>query len=166
MGRKHGFTLVEILVVATIIGLLATAGVVSYTQLSKQSRDAKRKADLQQLAAALEMYKSNVGTYPVSGGVWRGTCTSYNQSGTVTDSGASGYIPNLSPTYMQKLPHEPKENAISPSLCYLYLSDGVNYKLLAHLGPEVSIASTDPFYDPSRPTWAFQISSSNTSYTW
>jgi len=63
-----GFTLIEILVVATIIGLLASGAIVSYQQLSKQSRDAKRKTDLEQVRAALEMYRSNEDTYPV--GTW------------------------------------------------------------------------------------------------
>ena len=63
-----GFTLIEILVVATIIGLLASGAIVSYQQLLKQSRDAKRKTDLEQVRAALEMYRSNEDTYPV--GTW------------------------------------------------------------------------------------------------
>lgn len=57
--KKLGFTLVEILVVATIIGLLLGAVTISYTTLSQSSRDAKRKADLEQIRAALEQYRSN-----------------------------------------------------------------------------------------------------------
>jgi len=57
--KTFGFTLVEILVVATIVALLAAGGVVSYSQFGKQSRDARRKADIEQVRAALEMYKSN-----------------------------------------------------------------------------------------------------------
>jgi general secretion pathway protein G len=58
------FTLIEILVVATIISLLAAGGLVSYSTLTKNSLDARRKADLEQIRAALEMYRSNVGSYP------------------------------------------------------------------------------------------------------
>ena len=60
---KKGFTLIEILVVVTIISLLTSFAVVSYTQLSKQSRDARRKTDLEQIRAALEMYRSNNNEY-------------------------------------------------------------------------------------------------------
>lgn len=60
---KKGFTLIEILVVATIIALLASGAAVSYSQFTKQSRDAKRKADLEQVRAALEMYRSNNNAY-------------------------------------------------------------------------------------------------------
>ena len=59
MKKITGFSLVEILVVATIIGLLTVVGVTSYSQLGKNSRDARRKADVEQVRAALEMYKSN-----------------------------------------------------------------------------------------------------------
>ncbi|MEK7126589.1 MAG: prepilin-type N-terminal cleavage/methylation domain-containing protein, partial [Patescibacteria group bacterium] len=69
MKKSSGFTLIEILVVVTIIGLLTLTAVVTYGAFLKQSRDAKRKADLGQVAAALEMYRSNSDTYPV-GSVW------------------------------------------------------------------------------------------------
>jgi len=64
MKKKLGFTLIEILVVATIIGLLTAIGSSSYSQFTKQSRDAKRKADLESIRAALEMYRSNHSYYP------------------------------------------------------------------------------------------------------
>ncbi|MDH7476138.1 MAG: type II secretion system protein [Microgenomates group bacterium] len=65
---EKSFTFIEILVVVTIIGMLTTAASISYSQFMKQSRDAKRKADVENIQAALEMYRSNqsVGYYPVS----------------------------------------------------------------------------------------------------
>jgi len=60
---KKSFTLIEILVVATIIGLLTAIGSTSYAQFNKQSRDARRKADLENIRAALEMYRSNNSYY-------------------------------------------------------------------------------------------------------
>ncbi len=59
MKNKSAFTLVEVLVVATIVALLAAGGIVSYSQFGKTSRDARRKADVEQVRAALEMYRSN-----------------------------------------------------------------------------------------------------------
>lgn len=60
------FTLIEILVVATIISLLASVTTISYSQITKQSRDGRRKTDLEQIRAALEMYRSNEDNYPVN----------------------------------------------------------------------------------------------------
>jgi len=61
---KNAFTLVEILVVVTIISLLASIAAVSYSSSVKQSRDARRKTDLEQIRSGLEMYKSFNNAYP------------------------------------------------------------------------------------------------------
>lgn len=63
---KKGFSIIELLVVATIIALLATLGITSYTSLSKQSRDAKRKGDLENVRAALEQYRTDNNYYPAT----------------------------------------------------------------------------------------------------
>jgi len=75
-NRLKGFSLIEILVVVTIIALLAAGAAVTYSQLTKQSRDARRKTDLEQIRAALEMYKSNsaINQYPLHAA---GTCVGY-----------------------------------------------------------------------------------------
>lgn len=62
--KKNGFTFIEILVVVTIIAILTTIGTVSYSAVSRRSRDAKRLADLEQIRAALELCRTEEGTYP------------------------------------------------------------------------------------------------------
>ena len=69
MKIKNGFTFIEILIVVSIIGILASIGMVSYASASKKSRDGKRKADMEQVRAALEMYRVDNDGYPVSGSV-------------------------------------------------------------------------------------------------
>ncbi|MFA6005035.1 MAG: prepilin-type N-terminal cleavage/methylation domain-containing protein [Patescibacteria group bacterium] len=64
MIKKRGFTIIELLVVTTIISLLATLGITTYASLGKQSRDAKRKGDLENVRAALEQYKNDTNYYP------------------------------------------------------------------------------------------------------
>ncbi|PWU22887.1 hypothetical protein C5B42_04865 [Candidatus Cerribacteria bacterium 'Amazon FNV 2010 28 9'] len=70
MKRQLGFTLIELLVAATIIALLTTIGLVSFQITNTKARDGKRKADLEQVRAALELYKSDdsagAGRYPNS----------------------------------------------------------------------------------------------------
>ena len=63
--RKYqtGFTLVEILIVIGILGVLSTVGFTSYTATQKNSRDSRRKIDLETIKQALEVYKSDKGTY-------------------------------------------------------------------------------------------------------
>jgi prepilin-type N-terminal cleavage/methylation domain-containing protein len=64
--RPHsGFTLIELLVVITIIALLSVIGLVTFSQASVNSRNARRKADLAQLQSALVVYRTDLGTYPI-----------------------------------------------------------------------------------------------------
>lgn len=63
--KKQGFTLIEILVVATIISMLAAGGFVSYSTFTKKARDARRQADLEQIRGALEQYRSTISSYPL-----------------------------------------------------------------------------------------------------
>ena len=64
--KKNGFTFVELLVVITIIGVVFAAGVVSYTTISKNSRNARRSADMEAIRQALEMCRSIDGRYPTT----------------------------------------------------------------------------------------------------
>ncbi|MBI4029219.1 MAG: type II secretion system protein [Candidatus Blackburnbacteria bacterium] len=67
--RKAGFTLIEILIVITIIGVLVVALISTLNPLGqiKKANDNNRKSDLRQYQIALETYaNSNSGAYPVS----------------------------------------------------------------------------------------------------
>jgi prepilin-type N-terminal cleavage/methylation domain-containing protein len=61
--KNQAFTLIEILVVATIIGVLVTMAAVSFASSQKRSRDARRKADLETVRQALVLYRQDNGSY-------------------------------------------------------------------------------------------------------
>lgn len=109
---KKSFTLIEILVVVTIIVLLTATAVVTYSVFLKQSRDAKRKTDLEQVRAALEMYRSNNNTYPV-GMVYASTLS----------------VLTTPVTYIQSLPTDPK----SLSYSYYYTGTVSDYTIATYL---------------------------------
>lgn len=155
-----GFTLIELLVVIAIIGLLATIVAVAVTSVRKKARDTKRRADLKELQLALELYADANGGYPVTTGrlectgSWCGMCSYYNPLGTNTNSGSTGWIPNLAPTYLSQLPADPKP--VGTGRCYLYAGNADDFKLLAYQTVEnctpapsgTGILSSDAMYDP------------------
>ncbi len=63
--KKTGFTLIELLVAMTIVAVLMGISLVSYQGARKSSRDGKRKADLEQVRSALEMCRTDSGSYPI-----------------------------------------------------------------------------------------------------
>ncbi len=68
-SKNQAFTLIEILVVATIIGILVTVAAVSFANSQKRSRNARRKADLETVRQALVLYRQDHGSYgDVAGG--------------------------------------------------------------------------------------------------
>lgn len=62
--NQKGFTLIELLVVIAIIGLLASVVLLALNSARQKSRDAKRLADVRQVASALELYYDTNGGYP------------------------------------------------------------------------------------------------------
>ncbi len=62
----RGFTLVELLVVISLIGLLATGVMLSLQHQRAKARDARRLADLSQLKTALALYHASQSNFPVA----------------------------------------------------------------------------------------------------
>jgi general secretion pathway protein G len=64
--QRLGFTLMEVLVVAAIIVILAGVGGVVYSNYLDKARVDKARIDVKSLADAVEAYKINYGDYPES----------------------------------------------------------------------------------------------------
>lgn len=69
-SNPQGFTLIELLVVISIIAILSVVGITVFTSTQKNSRDARRKSDIDSVSNALEAnYTSGSATpYPVLAG--------------------------------------------------------------------------------------------------
>lgn len=108
---KKGFTLIEILVSVSIIALLTSLGVTNFMVANKKARDGKRQSDLEQIRAALEIYRSDQRIYP----------TTLPEAGGTLSFGTS--------TYMQNIPGDP-----TTGRNYSYTSAaGATYTLCASL---------------------------------
>ena len=62
--KNLGFTLIELLVSISIIAVLSAIGVVSYTNANREARNNRRRADLEQVRSALEIFRADEGDYP------------------------------------------------------------------------------------------------------
>ncbi len=164
-NNQKGFTLIELLVVVSIIGLLSSIVFASLNNVRAKARDVIRKQTLKQLQTALQLYYNDFGAYPV------GTYYESPSGSDGTSNNGGNWIPGLAPTYISVLPKDPRGGhstisggcSVNWNSSYAYTSDGVNYKVFSHCAPEGTLSSTDPFYDPVRPTWAWQICTSPTA---
>lgn len=160
LAKERGFTLIEIVVVATIIFLLIGIVSVSLQAVRLKTQAAQGLADLQKIALSLEKYKANYGAYPLScgtGGQW----ASYNSS--FGCNLGPCWIPQFSGEGWCPLPRNmnlPPVGVAANQSQYIYITDGAgaNYKLIYH--QPVSMAVPPQFFDPQRMTFAFGFWSS------
>ena len=161
---RGGFSLIELLLVVSIIGLFVSIGVTTAQTGQQRARDTERKETMKKLQVYLELYRDNNGTYPSTGGQWFSSSPNDDDF----ENNAGNWIPDLAPGYIPTLPKDPlggrSKNAnpactVKQDRSYIYFSDGLGYVLLSYCAPERPWTSTDPFYDPLRPTWAFKVCS-------
>ena len=109
-NSAKGFTLIELLIVIAIIGVLATLLMVNFVGVRQRARDAQRKSDLRQIQSAMELYRSDQGSYPTSLPACNTTSLALNGT-----------------TYMQTIPCDPLGGS------YTFSSDGTTYSIIACL---------------------------------
>jgi general secretion pathway protein G len=97
--NKVGFTLIEMLVVISIIGILATLVTANLNSARSRARDTQRKSDIKNIATALRVYYNDKNRYPATLPSWG---EQWSDSSTV---------------YMPTLPRDP----FSPTQDYRYI---------------------------------------------
>ncbi len=115
--NQKGFTLIELLVVVAIIGLLSSIVLISLNTARSKARDAKRLADVRQVASSLELYLNDCGSYPmtsalitlgstynISSGAANANCTVV---GNGTTTGGMSTTAAAGTTYISSLPAAP-----------------------------------------------------------
>jgi prepilin-type N-terminal cleavage/methylation domain-containing protein len=116
--HRRAFTLVELLVVISIIGLISSIAVVSLGSARKRARNAKRNADVKQLVTAFNLGLDANGAYPSSGGdVWR--CISTACTGSYAGYVVNGTVDAFFTPFITK-PVDPDDKGVRTRGGYLY----------------------------------------------
>jgi prepilin-type N-terminal cleavage/methylation domain-containing protein len=144
MNRKIlGFTLIEVLVVISIIAVLSAVIYANFGEARESARDKIRKTSLKEVALALEVYKSQKGEYPPN-------CASgpdaqkWAGPGPLPSWGVSceddDYIDGLVPDFIEELPTDPSQESINGvGFIYKVSPQGDRYKLMAHQSVEFAL---------------------------
>jgi len=154
---RKSFTIVEMVVVITIIGILASIIFVFAQESRAKSRDSRRVHDLQQIQGYLEGIKLSTGKYPVSGAAsattdpdrssfWSYSCTENSETDTIYYSNgvcrgdSLNWILNNNSVELPKDPMNIQRTKCTvysdaDNICYFYEygSDGYNYKLVSRM---------------------------------
>lgn len=129
VNTQKGFTLIELLIVMAIIAVLAGISIFALSGARSQGRDAKRKADIEVIRSALELYKADCNQYPA-------TLPNPSSSGTPLTGNCTGTLN----TYIAKIPSDPS----SPTAAYRYCAGAGNrtYTISSHLEDVTATAVT------------------------
>lgn len=69
MHKRHGFTIVELLIVIVVIAILAAITIVAYNGIQTRAENAKTIQGTSQALKLLMLYKETNGDYPATGGM-------------------------------------------------------------------------------------------------
>jgi prepilin-type N-terminal cleavage/methylation domain-containing protein len=117
----RGFTLVELMVVISVIGILSVIVYANVGSASPKARDVERQADLRNLQTAIEQFKQKNGRYPTAG------CALVN-GWSIESSACPEYVTGLIPDFLSNLPHD-KKRTTNRGFAYSTNADGSVYKV-------------------------------------
>ncbi len=117
-SRSRGFTIVELLIVITVIGILAAIVIVAYNGIQTRARDSRRQDDVQVITQALELYYTDNNQYPTAGG----SAVMGASWSTTADASWQNLVTALKP-YLGSVPADP----ISTAGVSLLTATGFNY---------------------------------------
>ncbi|MEI6660470.1 MAG: prepilin-type N-terminal cleavage/methylation domain-containing protein [bacterium] len=150
--QNRGFTLVELLVVISIISLLSSVVLSALNSARAKGRDARRKSDIHQIQLALELYYDANGSYPPSPAYALPGTQPNNAWDNSADASWTNLQAALSP-YIKTLPKDPLENNNAAewgqgAYHYSYFSNGYGCNGLWYMFV-FTLEKTDGRPDPS-----------------
>ena len=140
-ARRKGFSLIELLIVITIIGILAVVFLPKITEGPARARDTQRVADIVDIANAIELYNQDIEAYPTAAS-WTALTPTALGLGTYFDRGT--------------IPQDPQvANSISGTSTvagsYAYKQNGAGFIIVADTETD---KFTEGYYDGATVTAA------------
>jgi prepilin-type N-terminal cleavage/methylation domain-containing protein len=113
MDRK-GFTLVELIIVVTIIGILAMIAIPAYVGQQKRAARTEAYANLQNLRLLEEQYFAENNDYTVS----KGTCAAGNDNISAIQGVLPGFKPGSGLSFSYCIEHDKKLDGNAQTPCF------------------------------------------------
>lgn len=129
--NKAGFTLIELMVVVSIIGFLATIISAGLNRSRDKALDARRVNDIFSIQKAIEIYFNEQESYPPGSSLVMGSAnaTCFSQSG------FHSVCPGGERIYLGRVPGDPNESADQYE--YTRSASGIDYELTFSLSTDV-----------------------------
>jgi prepilin-type N-terminal cleavage/methylation domain-containing protein len=122
----RGFTLIEVLVVITIISILVAVLTANFSDARVDSKNKAFQSEIKELQLALELYKAQYGRYPAA------NCDNDGDAGRARAlySNCAIYIQDVIPDYIAALPVNLDGPNGDCEITYRVATDGSWYKLI------------------------------------
>lgn len=135
--RSAAFTLVELVVVITILAILGTIGFLSVGGYSSRARDSQRLVDVENISKSLDFAVISIGSYPAPDNSFTVTYSGANlwQQGIVGSSVLQAFRSSISGGGLNKKPIDPLDGS---DYSYSVLSQGKAYQVMADYEGDLS----------------------------
>jgi len=138
---KKGFTLVELLIVISLIAILTTVAIMSFRNQINKGNDAKRKSDINTIKVAVEEYEKDRNCYPSESGMAK--------CGTDSTIAVLPYLSNVpcDPVTGKPYAYEAPSGCAGWYRLYGDLQNSSDVQIIPNIGPDGSTAYN--FYEGS-----------------
>jgi prepilin-type N-terminal cleavage/methylation domain-containing protein len=126
----RGFTMIEVMVVITIIGILASVLYVNFDDARGSARDKTLMSEVKEVQLALELYRAQNGEYPDVPGCGTGVSPAVANT-SPSGCGTNDYISGLVPNFITELPQVADSSNTNCVIEYRRDVSGTWYKLTA-----------------------------------
>jgi len=161
-GSKKGFTVIEMLIIFSIISIIFSYIFITVNNSRSRARDSQRAADLVSLKSAINEYYREKGSYPLAvNGCSVSTSEAIHWIGAGDRSNCvkENFIVGLTPNFINLLPKDPGPESLDSGdslsnrgLVYIHdiTGDKECYKVVLYMPENANTVKYKSLWDPAR----------------